>query len=102
MLREPPTVTILCRNACPLCEEAIELARGLEPELRFLLETRLIDDDPVLRARYGMQVPVVLIEGIEAGWGRVTAELLRDAVKRARRRRPISRILSRFGLRRKR
>jgi glutaredoxin len=95
-------VVILSRRDCPLCDEAIALSRRLRCDLRFRLIVKQIEDDSALHARYGMQVPVVFVDGREIGWGSVTAELLCDALKRARRRRPISRILSRLGLRRKR
>jgi glutaredoxin len=102
MPSDQPEVMILGRKDCTLCEAALEVARTLQPELRFILKSQSIDDDPVLSARYGIQVPVVFVDDAEIGWGQITTDLLREAVKRARRRRPISRILSRLGLRQRR
>jgi hypothetical protein len=95
-----PVITILSGQHCSLCKTAVELARRLQPVLGFRLEERDISDDPELRARYGLQIPVILVNGVEAGWGQITDEMLREAVeneiKGARWRRSISRILSRL------
>ena len=56
-----------------------------------------IEGDNVLMERYGMRVPVVLLDGVEYFAGSVTEKELSRAIKRARWRRPISRILSRSG-----
>jgi glutaredoxin len=95
-----PHVTILSSQHCPLCQAALELARRLQPVFDFRLDERDISDDPELRARYGLKVPVLVVDGAEVGWGQVTEEMLREAVRReikgARWRRSISRILSRL------
>jgi hypothetical protein len=84
---------------CSLCETAVALARRLQRELRFRLAERDISDDPDLRARYGLKIPVLLVDGMEIGWGELTEEMFRRTLepKRARWRRSISRILSRLG-----
>jgi hypothetical protein len=55
------------RDDCHLCDQAIELltrVRFAEPRSVF------IDDDPVLEARYGERVPVLLdtATGVELDW----------------------------------
>ncbi|HSB11057.1 MAG TPA: glutaredoxin family protein [Blastocatellia bacterium] len=59
------TVTIYMRPGCHLCEEAREaiLASGCEGE--FVLEEVNIDDDPVLKERYGWDIPVIFINGVK-------------------------------------
>jgi len=90
-------ITIL---SCSLCKAAFELARRLQPTLGFSLEERDISDDDLLRARYGLQIPVLMVNGVEAGWGQITDEMIREAIRKgikgARWRRSISRILSRL------
>lgn len=93
-----PNVIILSREDCRLCETALEIARGLQAELRFNLSYRNIETDPEWSARHAVEVPVVLIDGIEVCSGEMTEKRLRRVIKRARWRRPISRILSCFGL----
>ena len=51
-----------------------------------------------LVAQYGDRVPVVLIDGRESFPAKITGGELRKAIKKARWRNPISRILSRVKL----
>ena len=57
-------VTIFTRAGCHLCEEAKEtiLSSGVPVDLKEFD----IDLDPSLRARYTNDVPVILVDGIEA------------------------------------
>lgn len=92
------TVTILSRTDCHLCHVVAKMARHLQAELPFHLNLVDIDGDADLAVRYGSRIPVVLIDQTERLAGTITEGALRRAIKRARWRRPISRILSRFGL----
>jgi glutaredoxin len=49
------------RRGCHLCEVARERLRRAGRRYRFALEVVDIDTDPALAARYGDQVPVVLV-----------------------------------------
>ena len=54
-------LVLITRQGCCLCE-------GLEEKLRALalpLELRDVDRDPLLQARYGQEVPVLLLSGRE-------------------------------------
>ena len=89
-------VTILSRQQCELCEVVLSTARRLQATMSFGLNLKDIDADAHLLARYGSRVPVVLIDQVEIGSGALTEADLRRAIKRARWRSPISRILSRL------
>jgi len=58
-------LTLLTREECGLCEEfladfaAAARTRHLPP-----LELRDVDSDPELRRRYGLQIPVLLLDGV--------------------------------------
>lgn len=57
---------LFTRQGCCLCE-------GLEAKLRALdpapaLETRDVDADPALQARYGLEVPVLALPAPGGGW----------------------------------
>ena len=93
----PVRVTILSRENCHLCGVIYRIALHLQSELN--IETRKveIEGDTVLTELYGARVPVVLLDEVEQFTGKVTEAALRRAIKRARWRRPISRILSRLG-----
>jgi len=74
------TVILYTREGCHLCDDAQALLRehGLEPELVD------IDQNPELRERYNLCVPVVVIDGQERFRGRIDPRLLKRLL-RARR-----------------
>ena len=89
-------VTILSRHDCHLCDVVERMAKHVQAEVPFTLTRMNIDEQADLVARYGNRVPVVLIDQVEALSGKMTEGDFRRAVKRARWRQPISRILSRL------
>ncbi len=91
-------LTILSRPDCHLCDVVLKIARRLQDDTPFNLTKVDISDDADLVRRYGTRIPVVLIDHHEACAGKITERDLRKALKKARWRRPISRILSRLGL----
>ena len=91
-------VTILSRQGCHLCGVVTRVARQVQQDLSFDLVTVDIDSDKKLRTLYSDRVPVVLINDRETFSGKVTGAELREAIKNARWRNPISRILSRMKL----
>ena len=93
----PIRVTILSRRDCHLCDVIYRIATHLQSELNIEPSKISIEGDRVLTERHGARVPVVLIDEIEYFAGKVTEAELRRAIKKARWRRPISRILSRMG-----
>ncbi len=89
-------VTIFSRQDCHLCEVVLRMARRIQIDIPFRLEHIDISGDPDLSYRHGTRIPVVLIDRVERFAGQVTERELRAAIKKARWRGPISRILSRF------
>ena len=74
------------------------MAAQVQEDLAFHLTIVDIDTDEQLRRQYGDRIPVVLLDDRELLSGKVTAGDLRKAIKKARWRDPISRILSRVKL----
>lgn len=93
----PIRVIILSRKDCHLCDVVYRMAARLQRELHIDTKKRSIEGDTDLLERYGALVPVVLLDDIEYFSGHVTEGELRRAIKKARWRRPISRILSCLG-----
>lgn len=93
----PVQVTILSRKDCHLCDVICRIAMHLQAELSITTKKVDVESDRALTERYGSRVPVVLIDEVEQFAGKVTEGELRRAIKKARWRRPISRILSRLG-----
>jgi hypothetical protein len=71
------------RPGCCLCEEMHAVVASLVSE--FPLEVACIDvsQDPVLEARFGAEVPVMFVAGRKAFKYRVTAQSLRERLRRA-------------------
>ena len=86
-------VTILSRPDCHLCEVVLKMARRLQADSPFRLDYVDISGDAQRVACYGTRIPVVLIDEIERLSGRITEAQLRRAIKWARWRGPVSRIL---------
>lgn len=95
---DPLRVTIMSRRECHLCRVVARVAEQVQQDLSFDLVTVDVDSDERLSAQYGDRVPVLLINDRETLSGKVTGGELREAIKKARWRNPISRILSRVKL----
>jgi Glutaredoxin-like domain (DUF836) len=93
----PIRVTILSREHCHMCEVVYGIVQQLRSELDIETSKVPIDGNSALMERYGIKVPVVLLDEVEYFSGTVTEAELRRGIKKARWRRPISRILSCLG-----
>lgn len=60
------TLLLFTRQGCCLCEGLEEKLRALQPPLA--LESRDVDGDPALQARYGLEVPVLALLHADGGW----------------------------------
>ena len=58
-------VTLYTKAECGLCEEAEEMLRRLQPDIRFELEYVNVETDSVAHERYWDRIPVVAVEGRE-------------------------------------
>lgn len=53
------TLTLYTREGCPLCDEMAAEIRPLIAPTRYRLEPVDVDSDPVLKAQYGWEVPLL-------------------------------------------
>ena len=81
------TLTILTRAGCHLCEEMAAVVEAVAAELPAIVEVRDVDADGELAARYGQEVPVLLVNGRKAFKYRVSARDLRRRLAHERGRR---------------
>jgi glutaredoxin len=79
-----PTVTLYTRAGCHLCEEAERVLLAERAATPFRLQLVDVDDNPELRRRYGVRVPVVAVDGEELFEYQVPADLLRARLRRSR------------------
>lgn len=82
-----PTVVLLTRDGCALCDRAGAHLARLAGELAFDLDTTDVDaaaaaGDPALRAEYGDRLPVVLLDGREHSYWEVDEPRLRADLAR--------------------
>ncbi|OIH93136.1 MULTISPECIES: glutaredoxin family protein [unclassified Curtobacterium] len=79
-----PTVTLLTKPGCHLCDEArpvVERVVAEHPDAT--LQEQSILDDEALRQEYAEDIPVVLVDGrVHSNW-RVDADRLARALEQA-------------------
>ncbi|ALE81777.1 putative redoxin [Pseudonocardia sp. Ae406_Ps2] len=75
-------VRLLTRVGCHLCDDAAEVLARVCAETDTGWDTVDVDSDDELRAEYGDQVPVVLLDGREHDSFRVDEERLRADLAR--------------------
>ena len=79
----PRDVTLYTRPGCHLCEEAKAAIAPLLREFGAALREVNIDDDAVLRERYGWEVPVIFLGVHKAAKHRVNVEQFRRQLRDA-------------------
>ncbi|MGW3468268.1 glutaredoxin family protein [Saccharopolyspora sp. NPDC000995] len=75
-------VTVMTREGCHACADAISDVRRICAELGVPWSERDVDADSELRAEYGDRVPVILIDGVEHGYWKVEEDRFRRALAR--------------------
>jgi Glutaredoxin-like domain (DUF836) len=74
-------LTMYSRRRCGLCDEAREVILAQVQEAEFGFEEIFIDGDDDLEERYGLRVPVVLVDGAEEFETQVDPDLLRRTLR---------------------
>ncbi|MFS0636563.1 glutaredoxin family protein [Mesobacillus foraminis] len=73
------TVTLYMRQRCHLCEEAKGLLEELQRNWQFDLLEVDIDKDDDLTERYGITIPVVVLDGEEIQSGIINKNFIIEA-----------------------
>jgi glutaredoxin len=71
-------LTLYTRQQCHLCEQAKEAIMELKDEYSFTIEEFDIDQSDELTEKYGLMIPVLLINGKEAGFGQINKNFVRN------------------------
>jgi glutaredoxin len=79
----PREVTLYARPGCHLCEEAKVKIAPLLTEFGATLREVNIDEDPLLKERYGTDIPVIFIGGRKAAKHRVEVAQFRKQLRDA-------------------
>ncbi len=70
-------VTLYGRKECCLCDEALELLQRVNASLPFDLEKTDISGNPELLEQFGLAIPVVFVDGVQAFKYRINENRLR-------------------------
>jgi hypothetical protein len=81
-----PSVDLLSRPGCHLCDEAQAFLTALAGQHRFTVNRVDISSDPEIEGRYGEHIPVVLYAGRELARAPIDEDRLRSNIERAFRR----------------
>ncbi|ABK52015.1 glutaredoxin 2 [Acidothermus cellulolyticus 11B] len=76
-----PHVVLLSKPGCHLCDEARVIVAAITAEFGIGFVERDIRADPEDLREYGELIPVVLVNDIEVGHWRITADQLRAALR---------------------
>jgi hypothetical protein len=76
------TVVLYGKADCPLCDEMKAVVAAVRRSIPFALEIVDIAGDPALTAAYGLDIPVLVIDGRRAFKHRVDAAALRRRLER--------------------
>lgn len=67
------------REGCGLCDELLAELAPWAAAREQLVEVRDVDADPLLKRRYGLKIPVLLVDGEAVAYGRLDWEALERA-----------------------
>ena len=77
-----PRVTLYTRPGCHLCDDARAVVAAVCTDLGETFAEVDIDGDPELTRRYGEEIPVTLVDGVQHDYWRVDAGRLTGALRR--------------------
>ncbi len=75
------SLTLYSRPGCHLCDEMKVVVARVAGAIPLSLQEIDISTDPTLEARYGLEIPVLLVEGKKAAKYRVTETELTRLLK---------------------
>jgi glutaredoxin len=75
-----PRVTLYTRPGCHLCDDARAVVAAVCADLGESFTEVDIDGDPELTRRYGEEIPVTLVDGVQHDYWRVDADRLERAL----------------------
>lgn len=72
-----PQVELLTRPGCHLCEDARQVVQEVTASLGLTWTERSIDGEAELTARFGEEIPVLMIDGVQRDFWRIDPQRLR-------------------------
>ena len=81
-MADAPLLTIYSRPGCHLCDEMKAVVAAVARTTALRIQEIDISGDADLEARYGLEIPVLLVDGKKAAKYRITAGDLRRVLER--------------------
>ena len=78
-----PTVVLITKADCHLCEEARRTVGRVAAELGLEWSEEQVDQQPELRERYAEEIPVVLVDGVQRDFWKIDEARLERVLQRA-------------------
>ena len=78
---EPILIEVYSRPDCHLCHEAVAVIEPVARRFHVELKVTDVDSNAALRAEFGEEIPVIMIDGREAFRHRVDADALERKLK---------------------
>jgi hypothetical protein len=78
---EPIRIDILSRPGCHLCDEAAQVIERFRGGIPVVIRTINVESSAELESQYGMDIPVVMVNGNEAFRHRVNGPELERKLK---------------------
>lgn len=72
-----PEVVLLTRPGCHLCEDARQVLDRVGKDLGVAWHERSAEDEPELAARFGEEIPVLFIDGVQRDFWTIDETRLR-------------------------
>jgi hypothetical protein len=73
-------LTIYSRPGCHLCDEMKAVVSAVAQQIPLTLDEIDISSDPALEALYGLEIPVLIVEGKKAAKYRIAEAELRNVL----------------------
>ena len=78
-----PLLELITKASCHLCDDARTVVSGVAAELGLPWTERQIDGDEDLTARYGEEIPVVLVDGVQRDFWHIDPVRLGNVLQQA-------------------
>ena len=78
----PPHLTLYSKPGCHLCDEMKHVIDRVAARLPLVVDVVDISTDPELTARYGLEIPVLMIDGKKVAKYRVSERELEEKLRR--------------------
>ncbi|WP_460463316.1 glutaredoxin family protein [Arthrobacter pigmenti] len=78
---QPRRLSLLTRTQCHLCEAARDVVSRVASDMHLDWEEQSVDDDPALAERFGEEIPVLFVDGVQRDFWQIDEARLRRILR---------------------